>query len=59
MEREAQMGRKEMSYYDIIGDVHGSATKLTALLGELGCDDPAADARPSEFNINRFRDAAR
>ena len=30
-----------------------------ALLGELGCDDPAADARPSEFNINRFRDAAR
>ena len=40
MEREAQMGRKEMSYYDIIGDVHGSATKLTALLGELGyCKD--------------------
>jgi len=36
MEREAQMGRKEMSYYDIIGDVHGSATKLEALLGELG-----------------------
>ena len=30
------MGRKEMSYYDIIGDVHGSATKLKALLGELG-----------------------
>ncbi len=30
------MGRKEMSYYDIIGDVHGSATKLTTLLGELG-----------------------
>ncbi len=25
-----------MTYYDIIGDVHGCATKLKALLGELG-----------------------
>ena len=30
------MGRKEMTYYDVIGDVHGCATKLEALLGELG-----------------------
>ena len=30
------MGRKEMIQYDIIGDVHGRATKLKALLGELG-----------------------
>ena len=30
------MERKEMVYYDIIGDVHGRATKLRALLGELG-----------------------
>ena len=36
MEGEAQMERKEMVYYDIIGDVHGCATKLKALLGELG-----------------------
>jgi hypothetical protein len=30
------MGRKEMVYYDIIGDVHGRVTKLRALLDELG-----------------------
>jgi hypothetical protein len=36
MEEEAQMGRKEMVYYDIIGDVHGRVTKLRALLDELG-----------------------
>ena len=36
MEGVAQMGRKEMIQYDIIGDVHGRATKLKALLGELG-----------------------
>ena len=36
MEGEAQMERKEMVYYDIIGDVHGRATKLRALLGVLG-----------------------
>ena len=35
MEGEAQMGRKEMRYYDIIGDVNGCATKPTALLREL------------------------
>ena len=36
MEGVAQMGRKEMVQYDIIGDVHGRATKLKALLSELG-----------------------
>jgi hypothetical protein len=36
MEGEAQMERKEMVHYDIIGDVHGRVTKLRALLAELG-----------------------
>ena len=36
MEGEEQMGSKKLIQYDIIGDVHGRATKLKALLGELG-----------------------
>jgi hypothetical protein len=30
-----------------------------ALLGELGERDESTEGRPSEFNINKYRDASR
>ncbi len=33
---DIEIGGSALTYYDIIGDIHGCATKLVALLGELG-----------------------
>ena len=37
-------GEKAMTGYDIIGDIHGCASELTTLLGELGYRRDAAGA---------------